>query len=93
METKLLKTTVVGSYSLPKWLEIVRDLHKQGKITDEELEEAHDNAVKSCIKDQELAGVDVITDGELRRETMVYFFTKRIYGFKNDGKMKTNWKS
>ncbi len=88
METKLLKTTVVGSYSLPKWLEIVRDLHKQGKITDDELEEAHDNAVKSCIKDQELAGVDVITDGELRRETMVYFFTKRIYGFKNDGKMK-----
>jgi 5-methyltetrahydropteroyltriglutamate--homocysteine methyltransferase len=48
------------------------------------VEEAHDNAVKSVIKDQELAGVDIITDGEIRRETMVYFFSKRIYGFDFD---------
>lgn len=88
MNLPILPTTVVGSYSLPKWLEVIRELYKQGQITDEELEEAHDNAVKACIKDQEIAGVDVITDGELRRETMVYFFTKRIYGFKTDGKMK-----
>lgn len=88
MNLPILPTTVVGSYSLPKWLELARELYNQGKLTDEEIEEAHDNAVKSCIKDQELAGVDVITDGELRRETMVYFFTKRIYGFKTNGKMK-----
>jgi 5-methyltetrahydropteroyltriglutamate--homocysteine methyltransferase len=50
--------------------------------------EAHDNAVRSAVMDQELAGVDVITDGELRRETMVNFFSMRIAGFDMAGKMK-----
>jgi len=77
----LLPTTVVGSYSLPKWLEFVRDGHARGHLTDAESKEAHDAAVRSAIKDQELAGVDIITDGELRRETMVYFFSRRIKGF------------
>jgi 5-methyltetrahydropteroyltriglutamate--homocysteine methyltransferase len=81
MTLPVIPTTVVGSYSLPKWLEIVREEYKKGRLTREEHEEAHDNAVRSCIKDHENAGVDIITDGELRRETMVYFFSKRIDGF------------
>ncbi len=76
-----IPTTVVGSYSFPKWLDVVREEHKKGHLNPEGLSEAHDNAVKSCIKDHEMAGVDIITDGELRRETMVYFFSKRIDGF------------
>jgi len=77
----LLPTTVIGSYSFPTWLGRVRALGAQDELTQTEVEEAHDNAVKSAIKDQEMAGVDVITDGEIRRETMVYFFSKRIHGF------------
>ncbi|MBI3923288.1 MAG: methionine synthase [Armatimonadetes bacterium] len=77
----LLPTTVVGSYSLPKWLEQARASHLKGELSDREIEEAQDNAVKSCIKDMELAGVDLITDGELRRETMIYFFNRNIRGF------------
>ncbi|MBI4637999.1 MAG: methionine synthase [Candidatus Rokubacteria bacterium] len=84
----LIPTTVVGSYSLPKWLEAVRDLATQGKLGDDELEEAHDNAVKSCLLDQELAGVDIVTDGELRRETMIYFFNRHIRGFRLYGPMR-----
>jgi len=80
----LLPTSVIGSYSFPKWLDEVRGLASQGKLSSAQLEEAHDNAVKSVIKDQEMAGVDVITDGEIRRETMVYFFSKRIHGFDFD---------
>jgi 5-methyltetrahydropteroyltriglutamate--homocysteine methyltransferase len=76
-----IPTTVVGSYSLPKWLDVVRDDYQKGRLTQAEYVEAHDNAVKSCIKDHERAGVDIITDGELRRETMVYFFSKRMDGF------------
>ncbi len=86
--TRLLPTTVIGSYSLPRWLERVRELGTRGDLGPAEVEEAHDNAVKSAIKDQELAGVDVITDGELRRETMVYFFSARIDGFDMSGRMK-----
>ncbi len=83
-----LPTTVIGSYSLPRWLEHAREGHKSGALTDAELEEAHDGAVTSCLKDQELAGVDVVTDGELRRETMIYFFNRHIRGFRLYGPMK-----
>jgi 5-methyltetrahydropteroyltriglutamate--homocysteine methyltransferase len=85
----LLPTTVIGSYTYPKWLDQVRELGKRHTLTPAEVEEAHDNAVKSAITDQELAGVDLITDGELRRETMVYFFSMRIHGFDMAGKMKS----
>jgi 5-methyltetrahydropteroyltriglutamate--homocysteine methyltransferase len=84
----ILPTTVIGSYSFPDWLGQVRKLGKEKSLNTDQLQEAHDNAVKSAIKDQELAGVDVITDGELRRETMVNFFSARIHGFDMTGKMK-----
>ncbi len=84
----LLPTTVIGSYSLPPWLEQVRSAGKAGALTPAQVEEAHDNAVRSAVLDQEIAGVDVITDGELRRETMVNFFSMRIGGFDMSGKMK-----
>jgi 5-methyltetrahydropteroyltriglutamate--homocysteine methyltransferase len=83
-----LPTTVIGSYSLPRWLELVREVAARGELTPEQLEEAHDNAVKSAIVDQQTAGIDLITDGELRRETMVYFFTRRIAGYDNSGRLK-----
>jgi 5-methyltetrahydropteroyltriglutamate--homocysteine methyltransferase len=87
-EHLLLPTTVIGSYSFPSWLDQARVLAKQGVLSAAQLEEAHDNAVRSAIVDQEMAGVDIITDGELRRETMVNFFSARIHGFDMSGKMK-----
>lgn len=78
---QLLPTSVIGSYSFPKWLDHVRELGASGKLEPHQVQEAHDNAVKSVIKDHEIAGVDIITDGEIRRETMVYFFSRRIHGF------------
>ncbi|HEO66142.1 MAG TPA: hypothetical protein ENI73_09775 [Spirochaetes bacterium] len=78
MDFPLLPTSLVGSYSLPHWLNVVRESGREGRLIEKQLEEAHDNAVKSCIKDQEVAGLDFITDGELRRETMVYFFSKNM---------------
>jgi 5-methyltetrahydropteroyltriglutamate--homocysteine methyltransferase len=84
----LLPTTVIGSYSFPAWLEKARELGVKGELTPGQVAEAHDNAVRSAVMDQELAGVDIITDGELRRETMVNFFSMRIHGFDMSGKMK-----
>lgn len=84
----LLPTTVIGSYSLPKWLELARELGATQVLAADHLTEAVDNAVRSAIKDQETAGVDFITDGELRRETMVNFFSMRIHGFDMSGRMK-----
>jgi 5-methyltetrahydropteroyltriglutamate--homocysteine methyltransferase len=84
----LLPTTVIGSYSLPKWLELARELGATQVLAADHLTEALDNAVRSAIKDQETAGVDIITDGELRRETMVNFFSMRIHGFDMSGRLK-----
>jgi 5-methyltetrahydropteroyltriglutamate--homocysteine methyltransferase len=84
----VLPTTVIGSYSFPPWLEQARARAREGAMTSAELEEAFDNAVRSAITDQEIAAVDIITDGEIRRETMVNFFSARIHGFDMTGKMK-----
>lgn len=84
----LLPTTVIGSYSFPSWLGKVRELGTAGTLTPGQVVEAHDAAVRAVIHDQELAGVDIITDGEIRRETMVNFFSMRIHGFDMSGKMK-----
>lgn len=84
----LLPATVIGSYSLPAWLVRVRELAAAGAVSSEELREAHDAAVRSGVKDQEMAGVDIVTDGELRRETMVNFFSSRMKGFDMSGRMK-----
>jgi 5-methyltetrahydropteroyltriglutamate--homocysteine methyltransferase len=83
-ELPLLPTSVIGSYSFPRWLDRIREQGAKGALSTSDVNEAYDNVVKSVIKDQELAGVDIITDGEIRRETMVYFFSKRIHGFDFD---------
>jgi 5-methyltetrahydropteroyltriglutamate--homocysteine methyltransferase len=85
---RLLPTTVIGSYSRPKWLDLAILNHKKGLLTEQELKDAFDNAVRSAIHDQELAGIDYISDGELRRETMVYFYSRNIHGFQFDGKLR-----
>ena len=75
---KLLLTTVVGSYPQPDWL---IDRAKLGskvprvrapeiwRIAPEHLEQAQDDATLLAIRDMETAGIDLITDGEMRRES------------------------
>src|SRR5262249_3752550 len=73
----LLPTTLVGSYAQPDWL---IDREKLGKrfpprvraselwrVAPEWLELAQDDATILAIRDQERAGLDIITDGEMRR--------------------------
>jgi 5-methyltetrahydropteroyltriglutamate--homocysteine methyltransferase len=78
-----LLATVVGSFPQPAWLERVRELADEE--ADIDIEEAHDDACKACISDQERAGLDVVTDGEMRREGMVEYFTHFIDGYDLDG--------
>lgn len=80
MTAPLLPTAVVGSYSMPAWLERAKNEYLLRRITRHDLEEMHDAAVKAAIKDQEVAGVDVISDGELRRDNMVDYFAERLPG-------------
>ncbi len=75
MSQPALTTTVVGSYPQPDWL-VDRALLSQGvprvrlrsiwRVPEEFLEQAQDDATLLAIRDMERAGIDVITDGEMR---------------------------
>jgi 5-methyltetrahydropteroyltriglutamate--homocysteine methyltransferase len=75
----LLPTTVVGSYPQPDWLLDRENLRNRlpprvragemWRIDPRFLEQAQDDATLLAIRDMERAGVDVITDGEIRRES------------------------
>src|ERR1700730_16459034 len=77
MTSTLLPTTVVGSYPQPDWL-VDRDLLSKGvarvrldlwRVSEPWLEQAQDDATLLAIRDMERAGIDIITDGEIRRES------------------------
>ena len=76
----LLPTTVVGSYSVPEWLERLKTEYYQRRISAQHLAEIHEVAIKAAVKDQELAGIDIVSDGELRRDNDVDYFLARIPG-------------
>ena len=84
MANPILPTTVVGSYSMPGWLERLKTEYFLRRISRHELDEIHDAAVKAAIKDQEMAGIDIITDGELRRDNMIDYFAERLPGVQLD---------
>jgi 5-methyltetrahydropteroyltriglutamate--homocysteine methyltransferase len=76
---KLLPTTVVGSYPQPDWLADRDNLkgrlpprvraREMWRIPEQFLEAAQDDATLLAIRDMERAGIDIVTDGEIRRES------------------------
>ena len=84
MALPLLYTTVIGSYSMPEWLKRAKNDYLQRRVSRHDLDEMHDAVRKSSIKDQEVAGVDVISDGELQRDNMIDCFAERLPGVQID---------
>ena len=93
LPTHLLPTTVVGSYPQPEWLidrqklsKIVPRTRMQEiwRIPAEFLEQAQDDATVLAIRDMERAGIDIITDGEIRRESYSNRFATALEGLDND---------
>src|ERR1035441_7055946 len=94
MSTTLLRTSLVGSYPQPDWLINREKLGKQmpprvragdlWRIEDAWLEQAQDDATLLAIRDQELAGIDIITDGEIRRESYSNRFATALDGLDLD---------
>ncbi|MBI4640272.1 MAG: hypothetical protein HY731_06230, partial [Candidatus Tectomicrobia bacterium] len=95
----MLKTTVVGSYTVPDWYPILQEAIVSGKITSEAFADAKATAARAAVKDQEVAGVDVISDGELFRRddnrfgppnAMINYFANKIPGFSGELRDKKN---
>ena len=85
-----LLTTVVGSYPKPRWLHRARDLLEDDESSFDaaDLAEAEDDAARLITGEHERAGLDVVTDGEMRRPEMVEYFADRIEGFEFNGPVK-----
>ena len=82
MNTNPIRTTVVGSYPFPGWLEFAsQNMEKFGKA---DIEEMIEDAVIAAIHDQVSAGLDVITDGEQTRLDFNLSFYGFIKGIENN---------
>jgi len=75
-----LTTTVIGSWSVPDWLERAKTAAYHGGVSRTQLSDMHDMAIKAALKDQEVVGIDVVTDGELRRDNDVDHILARVPG-------------
>jgi 5-methyltetrahydropteroyltriglutamate--homocysteine methyltransferase len=80
LSERLLPTTVVGSYSVPEWLERFKTDFYQHRVSSQYLQDVHENVINAAIKDQEQAGIDVVSDGELRRDNDIDYLLSRIAG-------------
>ncbi|ELZ13523.1 methionine synthase [Halovivax asiaticus JCM 14624] len=85
-----IMTTVVGSYPKPKWLNRARELaaDDEAAFDDGDLQEASDDAARLITREHERAGLDVVVDGEMRRNEMVEYFAHRIEGYEFNGPVK-----
>ncbi|MCW5747361.1 MAG: 5-methyltetrahydropteroyltriglutamate--homocysteine methyltransferase [Alphaproteobacteria bacterium] len=93
MAEALLQTTVVGSYPQPDWLVNREMLSKMvprtrvkelWRVPERYLKQAQDDATLLAIRDMERAGIDIITDGEMRRESYSNHFATALQGVDNE---------
>ncbi len=91
---ELIPTTVVGSYPQPDWLVDRENLRSRlpprvrvrelWRVPEPFLEQAQDDATLIAIRDMERAGVDIISDGEIRRESYSNRFATALAGLDLD---------
>jgi 5-methyltetrahydropteroyltriglutamate--homocysteine methyltransferase len=90
----LLPTSLVGSYPQPEWLVDRENLRGRfpprvrarelWRVDDEFLQQAQDDATVLAVRDQERAGLDIVTDGEMRRESYSNRFATALEGVNID---------
>ena len=81
-ETPLFPVSVVGSWTRPPWLIQALRRRQAGEFSAEEFNRIADDAVLAAIKYQEDAGVDIVTDGEVRRDNFYSFVVEKLSGMK-----------
>jgi len=78
----ILPTSVVGSYAIPAWLWAAYEKIEAGGFGAMDLAETENDAVDTAIRDQERAGVDLISDGEMRRQGFIVSIFKYFRGLR-----------
>ena len=84
MTLPLIPTAVVGSHGKPSWWFASVKALEQGDFGPGDMEEMFDDAANTAIRDMERAGIDIITDGEVRRESYSNRFATALEGMDLD---------
>ena len=80
MSAAMLTTTIAGSLPKPAWLAEPERLWAPWRLSGEALEEGKRDAVLVALKEQEAAGIDIVTDGEQSRQHFVHGFLETLEG-------------
>ncbi len=81
-EKLLFPVTTVGSWSRQEWLVRALRSRQSGEMTGEDFNRIADDAVLAAIKYQEDAGVDIVSDGEMRRDNFYSFVVDKLNGMR-----------
>ena len=76
----MLRTMIVGSLPRPSWLAEPAQVYTAYRLEGEALREAQDDAVLLALRDQDIAGLDIATDGEQRRRHYIWGFCEGLEG-------------
>ena len=85
------RADVIGSMLRPKYLLEAREQYAAGKMSDVEFKRIEDRAVDECLAIQERAGVDIETDGEMRRDHFASQLFQSTEGFKSIKENIVDW--
>ncbi|MFN0073586.1 MAG: vitamin-B12 independent methionine synthase [Chloroflexota bacterium] len=78
----LFPVSLLGSLPRPRWLiQVLRD-RDAGNIPDVEWQQLAEHAVRDAVQVQEAAGMDIVTDGEQRRDGFLTFVADRLFGLR-----------
>ena len=87
LTTNLLTTTVIGSWPKPSWLSGGRhdssgwSIDPDWRFQGEALRKKQDEATEWALREQESTGVDIVSDGEQRRDNYVHYHCRQLHGF------------
>jgi 5-methyltetrahydropteroyltriglutamate--homocysteine methyltransferase len=78
----VLPTSVIGSHGLPGWVWLAREAMEAGRLGQLDVRELMEDATLAALHDQERAGIDVLTTGEMMRVRFIIGFYDRLQGIR-----------
>jgi methionine synthase II (cobalamin-independent) len=73
-----LRVTTTGAWARPGWYDLLAATEAEGKFGPEDVDELYTDYATLAIKDQEDCGLDILTDGEVRRKSWIRYIVQNV---------------